>query len=125
MKLGFKSEKNELAFSSSVADRWDPPDRGPHMPVSHEQSSGAARHCAATARRRRASPAMTSTLHDPHYFPELVTYLTEPIDGAKYGGGVHGGTAELDNGGTPVGATVARSNATPSITELRRSYLAR
>ena len=34
MKLGFKSEKNELAFSSSVADWWDPPDRGPHMPVS-------------------------------------------------------------------------------------------
>ena len=68
---------------------------------------------------------MTSTLHDPHYFLELVTYLTEPIDGAKYGGGVHGGTAELDNGSTPVGATVARSNAMPSITELRRSYLAR
>jgi len=68
---------------------------------------------------------VTSSRHDPHYFPDLVTYLTEPIDGAKYGGGIHGGTAELDNGGTPVGATVARSNATPSITELWRSYLAR
>ena len=69
-------------------------------------------------------PAVTSSRHDPHYFPDLVTYLTEPIDGAKYGGGIHGGTAELDNGGTPMGATVARTNATPSITELRRSYLA-
>ena len=125
MKLGFKSEKNELAFSSSVADRWDPLDRGPHMPVSHEQSSGAAWHCAAMARQRRASPAMTSTLHDPRDLAHLLSHLAEPIDGAKYGGGVHGGTAELDNGGTPVGATVARSNATPSITELRRSYLAR
>ena len=66
-------------------------------------------------------PAVTSSRHDPHYFPDLVTYLTEPIDGAKYGGGIHGGTAELDNGGTLVGAMVARPNATPSITELWRS----
>ena len=64
---------------------------------------------------------MTSSRHDPHYVLDLVTYLTEPIVGAKYGGGIHGGTAELDNGGTLVGATVARSNATSSITELRRS----
>ena len=50
-------------------------------------------------------PAVTSSRHDPHYFPDLVTYLTEPIDGAKYGGGIHGGTAEPDNGATPVEAT--------------------
>ena len=48
---------------------------------------------------------MTSSRHDPHYVLDLVTYLTEPIVGAKYGGGIHGGTAELDNGATPVEAT--------------------
>ena len=50
-------------------------------------------------------PAVTSSRHDPHYFPDLVTYLTEPIVGAKYGGGIHGGTAEPDNGATPTETT--------------------
>ena len=53
------------------------------------------------ARRRRASPAMASTHHNPHDLPDLLTYLTEPIIGAKHGGGIHGGTAEPDNGATP------------------------
>ena len=101
MKLGFKSEKNELAFSSSVADRWDPPDRGPHMPVSHEQSSGAARHCVAMARRRRASPAMTSTLHDPRDLAHLLSHLAGPIIDSNDDGGGYGGSARRDNGGMP------------------------
>ena len=107
MKLGFKSEKNELAFSSSVADRWDPLDRGPHMPVSHEQSSGAARHCAATARRRRASPAMTSMLRDLRDLAKLLSHLAGLIVDSRADGGDHGGTTGLDHGGTPVWATVA------------------
>ena len=41
----------------------------------------------------------------PHYVPDLVTYFTEPIVGAKYGGGIHGGTAEPDNGATPTETT--------------------
>ena len=94
MKSGFKSEKNELAFSSFVADRWDPPDRGPHMPVSHEQSSGAARHCAATARRWRASPVMTSMLHDPRDLAHPLGYLVGLLAGANYDGGGHGGSKE-------------------------------
>ena len=48
---------------------------------------------------------MTSSQHDPHYVPDLVTYFTEPIVGAKYGGGIHGGTVEPDNGATLVEAT--------------------
>ena len=43
---------------------------------------------------------MTSTWHDPHDLPDLLTYLTEPIVGAKHGGGNHGGTAERNDGVT-------------------------
>ena len=70
-----------------------------------EQGSGAARHCAAMARRRRASPAVTSTRHDPHDLLDLLTYLVEPLVGATHAGGTHGGTAEPDNGATPAVAT--------------------
>ena len=122
MKLGFKSEKNELAFSSSVADRWDPPDRGPHMPVSHKQSSGAARHCAATTRRRRASPAMTSTLHDPRDLAHPLRYLVGPLVDANYDAGGHGRSARRDHGGMPVEATAKPKRAQTSIPRLRRTY---
>ena len=50
-------------------------------------------------------PAVASSRHDPYYLPDLLTYLTEPIVGAKHGGGIHGGTVEPDNGATPVEAT--------------------
>ena len=66
---------------------------------------------------------MTSSLRDHRDLANLLSHLAGPIDGAKYGGDVHGGTAGLDYGGTPMGATVARTNAALSITELRRSYL--
>ena len=68
---------------------------------------------------------MTSTLHDPHYFPELVTYLIEPIDGAKYGGGNHGGTTEPDNGATPMETTARHKKARMSFHGLRRTYRTR
>ena len=88
-----------------------------------EQSSDAAGHCAAAARRRRASPAVTSSLDDLRDLAEQLSYLAGPIADPRVDGGDHGGTAELDHGDTPVWATVARTDAAPSITELRRSYL--
>ena len=119
MKLGFKSEKNELAFSSSVADRWDPPDRGPHMPVSHEQSSGAARHCAATARRRRASPAVTSSPDLLLDLAHLMSQMAGPIADSRDDGGGNGGAVGLDHGGTPVEAMVRHKEARTSFHGLR------
>ena len=50
-------------------------------------------------------------------------YLAGPIVDASDDGGGHGGAVALDDGEAPVEATVTRSNATPSITELRRTYL--
>jgi len=94
----------------------------PHV-IDSKQSSGAAWHCAAAARRRRASPAMTSMLRDLRDLAKLLSHLAGLIVDSRADGGDHGGTAGLDHGGTPVWATVARTNAALSITELRRSYL--
>ena len=88
-----------------------------------EQSSGAAGHCVAAARRRRASPAVTSSLHDLRDLAKRLSHLAGPIADPRADGSDHGGTAELDHGGTSVWATVARMDAAPSITELQRSYL--
>ena len=84
-----------------------------------KQSSGAARHCAATARRRRASPAMTSTLHDPRDLAHPLSYLVGPLASANYDGGGHGGSARRDHGGTPVEATVKHKRARTSFPGLR------
>ena len=54
---------------------------------------------------------MASTHHDPHDLSDLLTYLTEPIVGAKHGGGIHGGTAEPDNGTTLVETTAKHYKA--------------
>ena len=64
-------------------------------------------------------PVVTSSRHDPHYLPDLLTYLTEPIVGAKHGGGIHGGTTEPDNGATPVEATAKHKKARTSFQGLR------
>ena len=48
-------------------------------------------------------------------------YLPGPIIDASEDGGANGGTAVRADGETPVEATAAQSNATPSITELRQS----
>ena len=87
------------------------------MPVRHEQSSGAARHYAATARRQRASLAMTSTLHDTRDLAHPLRYLVGPLTGANYDGGGHGGSEEQDGGATPVEATVKSSDALYRTTE--------
>ena len=49
----------------------------------------------------------------------LLSHLVGPIDGAKYGGDVHGGTVGLDHGGTPVEATVRHKEARTSFPGLR------
>ena len=41
MKSGFKSEKNELAFSSSIADRWDLHVSWTHMSSRRNRAGGA------------------------------------------------------------------------------------
>ena len=41
MKSGFKSEKNELAFSSSVGDRWDLRVSWTHMSSRRNRAGGA------------------------------------------------------------------------------------
>ena len=64
---------------------------------------------------------MASTHHDPHYLPDLLTYLTEPIVGAKHGGGIHGGTAEPDNGATPAETMTKHYKAWTSFHRLRRT----
>ena len=66
---------------------------------------------------------MTSMLRDLRDLAKLLSHLAGLIVDSRADGGGHGGTAGLDYGGTPVWATVARTNAVPSITKLWRSYL--
>ena len=66
---------------------------------------------------------VTSSLHDLRDLAKLLSHLAGLIVDSRVDGGDHGGTAGLDHGGTLVWATVARTNAAPSITELRQSYL--
>jgi len=47
--------------------------------------------------------------------------LADPIVDGKDDGGGHGGSARRDVGGTPVKATAAQTNATPSIYRLQGS----
>ena len=88
-----------------------------------KQSSGAAGHCAAAARRRRASPVVRSSWYDLHDLANLLSRMVGPIADPRANGGGHGGVEVRVDGETPVWATVARTDAAPSITELRRSYL--
>ena len=66
---------------------------------------------------------MASTLRALRDLVDLLSHLAGPIAGPRANGGDHGGAVGLDHGGTPVWATVARTNAALSITELQRSYL--
>ena len=96
----------------------------PHV-IDSKQSSGAAWHCAAAARRRRASPAMTSMLRDLRDLAKLLSHLAGLIVDSKADGGGHGGAAGLDHGGTPVEAKVTQINAWTSISGLQGSYCSR
>ena len=66
-------------------------------------------------------PAVTSSPDVLLDFAHIMLYLVELLVGASNGGGGHGGAEVRDDGETPVEATVAQTNATPSITELRRT----
>ena len=68
-----------------------------------------------------SSPAVTSSPDVLLDFAHTTIYLVGLLVGASNGGGTHGGAVALDDGATPVKAMVAQTNATPSITELRRT----
>ena len=66
-------------------------------------------------------PAVTSSQRDLLDLAHLLNHLAGPIVDADDDGGDYGGSARRNDGGAPVEATTTRSNATPSITELRRT----
>ena len=66
-------------------------------------------------------PAVTSSRCDLLDLAHLLNHLAGPIVDASDDGGGHGGAEVRADGETPVEAMVAQSNATPSITELRRT----
>ena len=68
-----------------------------------------------------SSPAVKSSPRDLRDLAHWVCYSVGPLIGAMHGGGTHGRTEVRADGETPVEATVAQSNTTPSITELRRT----
>ena len=92
----------------------------PHV-IETKQSSGAAWHCAATARRRRASPAVTPSLRDLRDLAHRLSYSVGPLVGATHGGGAHGGSAERDDGATPVKTTAKQAQALTSFYGLSRT----
>ena len=68
-----------------------------------------------------SSPAVTSSPDVLLDFAHTTIYLVGLLVGASNGGGAHGGAVALDDGEALVETTATRSNATPSITELRRT----
>ena len=92
----------------------------PHV-IETKQSSGAAWHCAAMARRWRASPAVTSSPDLLLDLARLMSQMAGPIANSRDDGGGNGGAAGLDHGGTPVEATVKRKRAQTSIPGLRQT----
>ena len=66
---------------------------------------------------------MTSSHDDLLDYAHRLIYLAGPIVDTSDDGGGHGGVEVRVDGETPVWATMARTDAVPSTTELRRSYL--
>ena len=85
----------------------------PHV-IETKLSSGAAWHCAATARQRRASPAVTPSLRDLRDLAHRLSYSVGPLVGATHGGDAHGGTAERVDSEALELAMTARSRVTTS-----------
>ena len=86
-----------------------------------KQGSGAAQRWRGQSSTEVSSPAVRSSPRDLHDLACRLSYSVGPLVGAMHGGGAHGGAVALDDGGMPEEATVAQTNATPSITELRRT----
>ena len=66
-------------------------------------------------------PAVTSSPDVLLDLAHTMLYLVGLLVGAINGGGGHGGADVWADGETSVEATAAQTNATPSITELRRT----
>ena len=66
-------------------------------------------------------PAVTSSPDVLLDLAHTMLYLVGLLVGAINGGGDHGGAEVWVDGETSVEATTAQTNATPSITELRRT----
>ena len=66
-------------------------------------------------------PVVTSSPDVLLDFAHTMLYLVGLLVGASNGGGGHGRAEVRANGETPVEATTAQSNATPSIYGLRRT----
>ena len=73
----------------------------PHV-IDSKQSSGAAWHCVAAAHRRRASPAVRSTLRDLCDLVNLLSHMAGRIVDPRADDGDHGGMVGQEIGGTPV-----------------------
>jgi hypothetical protein len=112
-----KSKTGIKWVSLQYCCRWPvgPAGQGTPRVSDTEQSSGATGHCAAAARRQRASPAVTSSLHDLCDLAKRLSHLAGPIADPRADGGDHGRTAGLDHGGTSEEATVVQINAWTSI----------
>ena len=94
---------------------------GPTRHRNGNRAGGAAWHCTATARRRRASPAVTSSPDLLLDLAHLVSHLAGPIVDSRDDGGGHGGAAGLDYGGTSMEAMARHKGARTSFPELRRT----
>ena len=86
--------------------------------IDPKQGSYAARQLRGQGSMAVSSPAVTSSPRDLRDLAHRLSYSVGPLVGAMHGGGAHGGAVVRDDGETPVEATVAQTNATPSITEL-------
>ena len=120
-QITLESEIFELAYSTSVADRWDPSVRGPHMSSTPKQSGGAVRCERGQSSPTANSPTVTSSHDDLLDYAHRLIYMAGPIVDSGADGGDHGGTVELDHGKTPVTTSVARSKARTSTRVLRRT----
>ena len=93
------------------------------MSSTPKQSGGAVRCGRGQSSPTANSPAVTSSHDDLLDFAHRLSYVGGLLVGASGYGGGHGGVEVWVDGETPVWATMARTDAVPSITELRRSYL--
>ena len=123
-QITLESEIFELAYSTSVADRWDPSVRGPHMSSTQKQSGGAVRCGRGQSSPTANSPAVTSSHDDLLDFAHRLSYVGGLLVGASGYGGGHGGVEVRVDGETPVEATVTQTQARTSIYELWLAYCA-
>jgi hypothetical protein len=86
-----------------------------------KQGSGAAQRWRGQSSTAASSPVVRPSPRDLRDLARRLSYSVGPLVGAMHGGGALGGAVALDDGAMPVEATAAQTNATPSITELRRT----